>query len=80
MQKLDSAIDVNSGPRPLNAAILVAMGTSFMLGVVFCLFVWEACHERLMIGLSGLGLVVLFTYSAFHRAKRIFAAIRDLMA
>jgi hypothetical protein len=79
MENLKTRIDIDSSQKPLNAAILVAMGTSFMLGVVFCLFIWEAWHERLMTILTGLGLVVLFSYGVFHRTKRIFAAIRELI-
>ena len=80
MRKSTDPINIDSGPIPLNAAILVAMGTSFALGVIFCLFVWEAGHQRVTGIITGLGLVVLFSSSIFLRTKLIFAATRDLIA
>lgn len=65
---------------PLNTAILVAMGTSFILGVIFCLFVLEATRERITGIITGLGLVALFSFNIFIRMKLILGAIPELFA
>ena len=80
MRRTTDPIDIDSGPRPLNAEILVAMGTSFMLGLLFCLFVYETRHERSSGIICGLGLVTLFFFSVVRRTKLIFAATREIFA